>query len=175
MTGYGLYVLNCDNVIVTNCSYYHSTVCNISDSKYGGGVGIVYDTQYSNTGYTLELSHSNMTKCCNHGRGGGGIYLGTFNEFFQVKMLFNHLKLSHNKAGWGGGLTANLYGSGNVTLVISNCVFFNGSAIHGGGIRMKVEIQSAAITIENTDLVDNNGQYTAEIDIAILTGKTHTS
>ena len=60
MTGYGLYVLNCDNVIVTNCSYYHSTVCNISDSsnKYGGGVGIVYniDTQYSNTGYTLELT-----------------------------------------------------------------------------------------------------------------------
>ena len=69
MTGYGLYVLNCDNVIVTNCSYYHSAVCNISDSstQYGGGVGIVYkgNTQYSNTGYTLELSHSNMTKCCN--------------------------------------------------------------------------------------------------------------
>ena len=71
MTGYGLFVLNCDNVIITNCSYYHSTVCNIprdSSQWCGGGVGIVYDTQYSNTGYTLELSHSNMTKCCNEYR-----------------------------------------------------------------------------------------------------------
>ena len=65
MTGYGLYVLNCDNVIITNCSYYHSALCDSSQYQYGGGVGIVYDThQYSNTGYTLELSHSNMTKCC---------------------------------------------------------------------------------------------------------------
>ena len=47
MTGYGLFVLNCDNVTITNCSYYHSTMCNISDSSpiYGGGVGILYDTQ----------------------------------------------------------------------------------------------------------------------------------
>ena len=71
MTGYGLaFVHNCDKVIVTNCSYYHSSVCNISDVS-GGGVGIVYNTQYSNTGYTLELSYSNMTKCCSYGFGGG--------------------------------------------------------------------------------------------------------
>ena len=69
-------------VIVTNCSYYHSTVCNISDSKYGGGVGIVYDTQYSNTGYTLELSHSNMTKCCNHGRVRGRYLFGEHSTNF---------------------------------------------------------------------------------------------
>ena len=49
MTGYGLYVLNCDNVIVTNCSYYHSTVCdfNNNSSHHYGGVGIVHGTQYS--------------------------------------------------------------------------------------------------------------------------------
>ena len=62
MTGFGLFVVNSDNVIITNCSYYHSTV---SDSS-GGAVDIEYDTHYSNTGYTLELSHSNMTKCCNN-------------------------------------------------------------------------------------------------------------
>ena len=175
MTGYGLLVLNCDNVIVTNCSYYHSAVCNITDSTYGGGVGIEYNTQYSNTGYTLELTHSNMTKCCNYdicrgGGRGGGIYLSTFNEFGKVEMLFNHLKLSHNKAG---GLLANLYGNGNLTLVVSNCVFFNGSARCGGGIRMDVGIKSRspAITIENTDLVYNNGQDTAEMHISFETDK----
>ena len=64
MTGYGILVYNSGNVTVTNCSYYHSVFCN---SSKGGAVGIVYNgsTQYSNTGYTLELSHSNMTKCCN--------------------------------------------------------------------------------------------------------------
>ena len=107
MTGFGLYVLNSDNVKIANCSYYHSTVCNIGDSS-GGAVGIEYDTQYSNTGYTLELSHSNMTKCCNEeGVGGGGLFLATSGqEFVKANVLFNHLKLSHNKAYWGGGISA---------------------------------------------------------------------
>ena len=107
MTGYGLYVLNCDNVIVTNCSYYHSALCNISDSKFsnmydGGGVGIKYDTQYS---YTLELSHSNMTKCCNNidlvENGGGGIFLKTEIEsgFGLVTMGDFHSSTTDNTAG----------------------------------------------------------------------------
>ena len=173
MNGYGLYVVNCDNVIITNCSYYHSTMCNINprgSSQYGGGVGIVYDTQYSNTGYTLELSHSNMTKCCNQIQG-GGLYLITFNEFGQVKVLFNHLKLSHNKVpGWGGSISAHLLGNGDVTLVVRNCVLFNGFAVYGGGIFMLVTIQSAAITIENTDFVDNFGQVISEMFIDFHTG-----
>ena len=172
MTGYGLFVLNCDNVIVTNCSYYHSALCNISDSKYGGGVGIVYDTQYSNTGYTLELSHSNMTKCCNP-NAGGGLYLG-IHLFGQAKVLFNHLKLSHNKASTGGGISAYLHGNGNLTLVVSNCVLFNGFPANGGGIHMDILIQSGAITIENTDFVDNNGEETGEVHIYIDTGKYST-
>ena len=40
MKGYGLYVSNCDNAIVINCSYYHSALWDISDAS-GGGVGIL--------------------------------------------------------------------------------------------------------------------------------------
>ena len=170
MTGYGLYVLNCDNVTVTNCSYYHSTMCNISDSSqyYGGGVGIVYNTQYSNTGYTLELSHSNMTKCCNAYSGGGGLYLETSLEFGQANVLFNHLKLSHNKAFYtGGGIYANLQGNRDVTLVVNNCFVFNGTAKNCGGLSMLVTIQSAAITIQNTNFVDNYGPFAGEIHVNI--------
>ena len=170
MTGYGLYIYNCNNVIVTNCSYYQSALCNISDSSKNhsaGGVGIVYKTQYSNTGYTLELSHSNMTKCCNY-YAGGGLNLDILLEFGQVKVLFNHLEYSHNKADLGGGgLAAVLKGNGDVTLVISSCVFFNGSAKYGGGINIYVSIQSANIAIENTDFVDNYGQNTGEMNINI--------
>ena len=63
MTGYGLYVLNCDNVMITNCSYYHSALCNISGDFFksaGGGVGIVYNTQLHNTDYTLKLKHDQV-------------------------------------------------------------------------------------------------------------------
>ena len=91
--------------------------------------------------------------------GGGGLFLATSGqEFVKANVLFNHLKLSHNNARFGGGLAADLYGTGNVTLVISNCVLFNGSAIiNGGGLWLFVTIQSAVITIESTDFVDNHG------------------
>ena len=95
-----------------------------------------------------------MTKCCN--QIGGGLLLSTSGqEFVKANVLFNHLKLSHNKAISGGGLAADLQGNGNVTLVISNCVLFNGSA-DGGGLWLIVTIQSAVITIESTDFVDNH-------------------
>ena len=159
MTGYGLLLFNCDNVIVTNCSYYHSAL--FCDSFFrgviGGAVSIVYNTQYSNTGYTLELSHSNMTKCCNIY---GSLYLRTFQE-----------------AESGGGISADLEGNGNVALVISNCVLFNGSATYkGGGLNLFVyNIKTAAITIENTNFMDNNGFLTNEIDIYIQTVDIHSS
>ena len=170
MTGYGLYVLNCDNVIVTNCSYYHSTVCNISDSsnKYGGGVGIVYniDTQYSNTGYTLELSHSNMTKCCNKIRysiGGGGVSLLIESEFSAATVVLSYLILTHNFAILGGGnLAAVLFGNGVVTLTISNCLVSYGHAEYGGG-GMYFYVRNASITIQNTDLVENANNITSEL------------
>ena len=173
MTGCGLLLFNCDNAIVTNCSYYHSALfgdCSFRGGS-GGGVRIEYNTQYSNTGYTLELSHSNITKCCKFN--GGGLYLWIFQEFGQANVLFNHLKLFHNKAKYAGGaISAKLHGNGNVTLVISNCVLFNGSAMSrgSGGLSLSVSIQSATIRIENTDFMDNYGQFVNEIGISIGTG-----
>ena len=168
MTGYGLFLHNCDNVIVTNCSYYHSTVCDFSNnsSLFYGGLGIVYDTQYSNTGYsTLELSHSNMTKCCSLGRG-GGVYLRVQKLGFHGKLLFNHLKFSQNEAVYGGGIGARLKGSSNVTFIVSNCDFFNGTALNGGG-GMYIEVnimQSANILLNNLKLSHNKADWGAGID-----------
>ena len=45
-----------------------------------------------------------------------------------------------------------------MTLVISNCVLFNGSAHNAGGLYLFVKIQSV-ITIESTDFVDNHSQF----------------
>ena len=58
--------------------------------------------------------------------------------------------------------------SNYVTLVISNCVLFNGSAKYfGGGLWLFVTIQSAVITIESTDFVDNHGPSISDIYIDI--------
>ena len=110
-----------------------------------------------------------MTKCCNQFQG-GGLLFETILESGQTKVLFNNLKLLHNKAYWGGGILANLQGNGDMTLVVRNCVFFNGSATFGGGIYISVTTQSAAITIENTDFVDNFGQRISEMFIFFQTG-----
>ena len=166
MTGYGLYVRNCDNVIVTNCSYYHSAVCDITQgsSQNGGAVGIVYDTQYSNTGYTLELSHSNMTKCCSNVQG-GGVSLQTRSGFGSATVVLSNLKLSQNSAKCGGGnLAAILHGHGNVTLTISNCHIFHGhTEYHGGGMYFYVRNDQSAIRIEKTYFVENVNNGTSEL------------
>ena len=180
MTGSGVYFYNCNNVMVTNCSYYRSALCNNISGDFlesGGAVGIVYEgsTQYINTGYTLELSHSNMTKCCSYWYG-GGIALATQSEFGSARLLFSHLVLSHNKAMMGGGFGATMHGEGDVTLVISNCLLFHGSALFsdcvgvaceshlngGGGMYFYVTVQST-ITIQNTQFLENFGHLVGEI------------
>ena len=151
MTGRGLYVRNCDNVTVTNCSYYHG----LDPITYSGGVSIEYNTQYSNTDHTLELSHSNMTKCCEYV--GGGVILVTKLRFSSVTVVLSHLILSQNYAIFNGGnLAAVLYGSGKVILTINNCLFSHGHKVsgQGGGMYFDVAAQSS-ITIQNTDLMDN--------------------
>ena len=166
MTGYGLYVLNCNNAIITNCSYYHSALCDISGSsqyQYGGGVGIVYDTQYSNAGYTLELSHSNMTKCCSNELGGGGIVFKAQHRLSLATAVLSHLILSYNAAKDGGGLAAYLHS--NVFLSITNCLFSHGYAVgQGGGMSFTVSVKSS-IMIGNTDLIENDSStgYISEI------------
>ena len=60
-------------------------------------------------------------------------YQAAKNLLNAANVLFNHLKLSHYNAITVGGLveptSLQLCGTGNVTLVISNCVLFNGSAM----------------------------------------------
>ena len=187
MKGYGLLVHNCINVLIANCSYYHSYF-DLSEhyykpymQMYGGGVGIVYDTQYSNTGYTLELSHSNMTNCSSSEPseigGGGGISLQAKSRFGSVRVLLSHLVLSYNtKIGFdfihsGAGLSAVMTDNGNVSLTITNCVFFHGYANYyyarisdtTGGMYFFVDTTRVVITIQNTDLVENEGFEASEI------------
>ena len=178
MTGYGLFVHNCQNIIITRCSYYHSALCNIKDSsQYGSGVGIMYDgsTQYSNKGYTLKLSHSNMTKCCSYG--GGGIRLETKQGFGSANLLFSHLVLLYNKAAYGGGMEIKLPATNDQIVVnISNCKFSHGYASMGsGGLHSLVATKLTSITIQNTDFLENSGRFASEIQVLCSSIKRHTS
>ena len=168
MTGYGLFVYNCDSVTVTNCSYYHSAFCKQHHSSIGSGVGITYNglTQYRTAEYTLELSHSNMTKCCNH-QYGGGIWLKTYSQFGSATVLFSHLVLSHNKASRGGGLAVELRGHDNVTLKISNCLFSHGSALLCGGGMCFIGAVRSWITVVNTNLVENSAYQDCEMGFGV--------
>ena len=167
MDGCGLYVHNCDNVIVTNCSYYHSAFCLSSNINSGGAVGILY-SQHSNTSYTLELSHSNITKCCNNNINskGGGVFLKTESEFSSATVVLSHLILSQNsaKSSSGGNLAAVIHGNGEFTLNISNCLISRGHAFtQGSGMHFDVHNDHSAITIQNTDFVENVNEFTSEL------------
>ena len=173
ITGYGLLLYNSNNVLVTNCSFYHSVFCDIhfNSSDLGGGVGTMFSS-HTNTRYTLELSHSNMTKCCNH-QNGGGIWIQTQSRFGSAIMIFSHLVLSHNQARLGGGLAAEMRGNDYLSLNISNCLFSRGFGFEGsGGLNFNVDVRSQ-ITIDNTRLIENVGDRVSEMQFFVK-GSTST-
>ena len=59
-------------------------------------------------------------------------------------------------------------GSGNVTLVVSKCIFFNGTAIFGGGMDIEVKIQSLNLIIDNTEFLNNSGGFASDIEHKII-------
>ena len=130
MSRYGIFTHNCQDTIITNCSFYHSLPG--TGSLHVGGVGIRYLEYHSVT--NLELSYSNITKC-NDNFWGGGINLQTkvYIHSLKVQVQFRNLVLTQNKGDYGGGLFAYLKGQGKVTLIISNSVFSRGSAKYSGG------------------------------------------
>ena len=155
ISGYGIGLYNCENGKITNCSYYSSVYCSIkpASSISGGGVYISYTPlQYSNLdNCMLELTFSNMTKCCNPGNG-GGIHL---NSSYQVRIIFDHLLFYKNRAGKGGGLAA-LIGS-DTSLRISNCLFLNGHAVIGGSAgALFGTSKKSRIVISNSHFVENS-------------------
>ena len=166
MPGYGVFTHNCQDTIITNCSFYHSL------PGVGGGVGIRYRDHNSDNNLTLELSYSNMTKCSNDYDGGGGIFLQvkTYTQSLIIRLLFRRLILTQNKGHRGGGLIADLRGNGNgkVTLIISNSVFSRGSAKYaGGGIYFDEITIPSNITIENTTLMENKAPDSSEMHLTI--------
>ena len=170
MTGYGLLVVNCNYVVITNCSYFHSALCNRlswhQPHLIGGGVHIMY-SKYNKQKYTLELSYSNITKCCNS-QIGGGVHLETRQGFGSATVLFSHLIFLHNRAASGGGLGMKLKGNNEqVAVSISSCYFSQGLANEGGGLFSDI-MTDAMITIQNTDFVENSGKFVSEISVMCL-------
>ena len=167
MSGYGLLVVSCNQVMITLCSFYHSVHC-ASPTQYhhllvGGGIGIVYN-QDSNTDYTLELTHSNMTECCSS-QSGGGIHLVIKEQIGSAKLLFSHLVLLNNTARHGAGMALVLsHPNEKISVKISDCDFSQGHAAFGGGIKSHVG-SSAIITIQNTKFKENSGHRVSEIGI----------
>ena len=165
MTGFGIFVRNSDNVIITNCSYYH----NDTSISYSG-VGIYYNTQqYSNTNYTLELSYSNITKCGgstayeNDNTYGGGVYLETVSGFDLATVILSNLILSQNRADYGGNLGIRLFGPSKVMINIGNCLISHGYAtVLGGGMYIDAWTESS-VKVENTHLAENVNGYASEI------------
>ena len=181
MTGYGLLIYNSGNVLITNCSFYNSANCNFT-LELGGGISIRYgDGSSTGTDYTLELSHSNMTKCCNSDYG-GGIYLSIYSGFASgtARLLLSYLVLLQNKASiGGGGLATFAYenNGGQLILDINHCVIANGSAQTkkcdgpgdcygllngGGGMYFEVYMKST-IRIQNANLTENVSPEAGEI------------
>ena len=165
MTGFGLFIHNSDNVIITNCSYYHTKM---SYSR-AGGVGIEYKTQqYSNTRFTLELSHSNITKCGsttyeNDTTLGGGLSLEIESGFDIATVILSNLILSQNRADFGGNLGIRILDPGKVMINISNCLISHGYASNSGGGMLIHAGPESSFRVENTHLVENYGPNESEI------------
>ena len=112
-TGCGIAAHDCENGIMTNCSYYNSLVC----YRLGGGVYLYFNILFQFSNHAFELTYSNMTKCCSSGI--------TLFSAYPVNIVFSDLVLSQNT---GGGLKVT---SGCIYLQVINCLFLNGNSAGG--------------------------------------------
>ena len=109
-----------------------------------------------NGNVTLDISECaffNGTAFKNHG---GGIFL--YVGIQSANIVLKGLQFLHNEAGYlGGGIASRLSGNGDITLVISNCDFSNGTALNhdGGGMYFDIEIQSANIQLSKLTFSHN--------------------
>ena len=146
MIGYGLLVLKSDYVTVTNCSYYHSSSCHVLLSSRSG-IGIEHPFYHGNKTLSYTISYSNFTKCCKGSftilGGGIKIMVGT------AKVVLSHLIFLQNTGKSIFGMI-----SGEVDLLISDCVFSHGfrGRVALGYIGGKLLI----LTIHNTFFEENN-------------------
>ena len=162
MSGYGLLVISCHNVKIKKCSWYNSAICKLHHHNnsghhghhghrhHGGGVGIFYQrsNQHNTTLYKVVLSHSNFTKCCASGPG-GGIVLSAKNV--AVNVILDHLVFAHNMALRGGALKVYMQ-SRHASFLINSCNFLHG--FNGGAVWIKV-IGSNTVTVQNSHFVEN--------------------
>ena len=91
----------------------------------------------------------------------------TLSKIQSANITLTNLTLSHNKArDSGGGISTRLSGNGHVTLIVSNCYFFNETGlIDGGGMYIEDVTQSAYIILNNLTLLDNSGGgFSADLD-----------
>ena len=151
MSGYGLMASSCVSVVLSNCSFYRSVVC----LKSGSGVAINYGRS-SHKNYSLELTFSNFTKCCNP-QSGGGIHLHTsILSNLPIKAILSNLVVSHSSATYfGGGLSVTLTNDVMTSLAILNSNFLNCSAHKNGGGVYIAAPSSANITFKNTKFLEN--------------------
>ena len=154
MSGNGLATVNCDYVVITNCSYYRT-------ANHTFGRGLSFDYHYSKnlpkyfSRYTLEVTYSNMTKCSSYGYGGGiQLRTGKYTNV-PIDVVFSHLVLSHNRASKGGGLSADL--KSKVSIAILNSKFLYGVATGTvGGALIQPLMTETYITIKDTIFVENS-------------------
>ena len=161
MVGYGLMVKDCNNVSITNSSYYHSVVCLTDNySHSGGGVLISYHL-HSQDGHSLKISHSNTTKCCSSLYGGGIELLTNPSSTVSLNLVFSSLVFTQNRASSGGGFAARLQGSGKVFLEIQNSLFFNSSADQYGTGAWFEPNTTSSIVIRSTNFIENSNSFSS--------------
>ena len=78
-------------------------------------------------------------------------------------MVLSHNTVPYRKSG--AGLRTVMIGNGYVSLNISNCLFFHEHAYNGdvGGIYFNFNTTRVVVTIQNTDLVENECFTASEI------------
>ena len=123
----------------------------------------------------LNVSDSHFRNGNNYGYGtSGGVFIHT-NCHTNIRIVFNHVVLTGNRAEMGGNFGIEYIETNplwTVSIFILNSIFLNGSANAGGGLHMNAVVGSinntdhgytndscTILTVENTHFKYNNASY----------------
>jgi len=159
-----IYILNADNLTITNCEI-HDNGAIVQDGQYPGGIGVSDNPLFGDESNFVEISYCNVTNNIGHGIGifsnssnieihHNTISKNTYNGIFVSRIVNRNIIINNNVVSKNGNFY--FFRGGIVLQDCHNCVTIKNNIISSNDIYGVYLLRSSGNVILENNFINNN-------------------